>query len=173
MHPGASFLPPEIRQKNRCWFYGFMVLMVVWFYALFAVCWWFYGLWFYGFMVSWFYGFMVLWFYSLIFYCLIVLWFYGFLVFWFQAFYQVSISCFQVDIDPISKIFNICYADCRHCSVPVFSKSGSFFWNVGYPKFWDLQRYYFKTCFHIFLYCLKCFGILKPINNGSLGLENP
>ena len=31
----------------------------------------------------------------------------------------------------------------------------------------------FQTCFHIFLYSLKYFGIFKSINKGSLGVENP
>ena len=63
------------------WFDGFMVscFMVLWFY----------GLWFYGFVVVLFHDFMDLWF------C-------GFLV---SNIYQISISCFQEDIDPISKIF--------------------------------------------------------------------
>ena len=71
--------------------------MVLGFYGFMAL--WLYGLWFYSFMVLcfmvlWLYGFMLLWFYGVM-----VLWFYGFLV---SENYQISISCFQQDIDPIS-----------------------------------------------------------------------
>ena len=55
-------------------------------------------LWFYGFMV---YGFMVLWLYGL--------WLYGFLVSWCQEVYQISMSCFQEDIDLISMILEILF----------------------------------------------------------------
>ena len=57
---------------------------------------WFMVLWFCGFTVLWFHGFMVSWFYNFM-----VLWFYGFKK------YKVSISCFLVDIDLISKILKI------------------------------------------------------------------
>ena len=47
-------------------------------------------LWFYGSMVLGFYGCVALWFLGIIFYCM-------------------SISCFQEDTDPISKIFKIIF----------------------------------------------------------------
>ena len=68
------------------WFYDFMVL-------------WFDGFMVHGFIVFWFCGFIVVWFF-----CVVVLWLYGFLV---LHFYQTSVSCFQEDIDPICKIFDI------------------------------------------------------------------
>ena len=39
-------------------------------------------------------------------YGFMVLWFYGFMV---SKVHQISISCFQEDLDPISKIFNILF----------------------------------------------------------------
>ena len=67
--------------------YGFMIL---WFYSFMVLS-------FYGFMVLLFCGFMVFGFYG--FMVCIVLWFYGSMV---SRIYQISISCFQEDIDPIS-----------------------------------------------------------------------
>ena len=92
--------------------YGFMVLMVM-------------VLWFYGFMLLWLYHLMNLWFYSVM-----VLWFDGFVVLWFHVCMfckkcQLSISCFQEDIDPVSKLSKICYAAFYNLSVPVFCKSGT------------------------------------------------
>ena len=76
------------------------------------------ALWFYAFLVLWLYGFMVLWFYSCMF-----LWFYGFMVVWlygvmvsgFHFLTKCSISCFQEDIDPISKIFKILFNGSPSC----------------------------------------------------------
>ena len=86
--------------------------------------------WFCSCIVLWFHGFMVLWFYSFLalsLYCLVLLRFCGFVVLWFcgfvvSMFYPNFTSCFQEDVDIISKIFRFCYADLHHCSVPVFSK---------------------------------------------------
>ena len=50
---------------------------------------------------------MVLWFYGLVVCSFMVLWFYGLIVLWFLGLkvYQIAISCFEEDIDPICKIF--------------------------------------------------------------------
>ena len=66
---------------------------------------------FYGFVVIWLYGF-ILWFCGLVVSWSVVVWSYGFIVLWRCGFmvsknYQVSMSCFREDIDPISKIFEI------------------------------------------------------------------
>ena len=116
-------------------FYGFMVLwchscmlysfMVLWFYVFMLL--WFYGfmvVWFHGFIVVLFYGFLVLWFHGfmvllfffrfmvLLFYVFMALWFYSCMVLWFYGFmfskvYQVSISCFLIDIHLKAKISKI------------------------------------------------------------------
>ena len=104
------------------WFYGVMFLwfysvMVLWFYSFIASYVWCYGFMVSGFMASWL---MVLWLYGFMldgfivlslcrFHGLKVLWFYSCIVQWFyiSRSYQMFISCFQDDIDPISKIFEI------------------------------------------------------------------
>ena len=63
-----------------------------------------YGFMVYGFTVVWFYGFMVL-----LLYGFTGLYFYGFMVVWFQEVHKSSISCFLIDIDPISMIFEILF----------------------------------------------------------------
>ena len=87
-------------------FYGFIILwfcdfMVAWFMILHLIVLWFYVLCFYGFMVVWLYGFMVLQCYGL--------WIYGAVFYGFLALTKkhLSISCFQEDIDTISKFFKI------------------------------------------------------------------
>ena len=70
-----------------------------------------------GFMVLrvfWFYSCMALWRYTFM-----VVWCHGFLV---SKIYQMSISCFQEDIDLISKIFKIWLDGSSGFSAPVFSK---------------------------------------------------
>ena len=52
--------------------------------------------------VFWFYGFIVLRLYGVMVYDFMLLWIHCFLV---STICQLSISCFQEDIDPISKIF--------------------------------------------------------------------
>ena len=61
-------------------------------------------LWFYGFMALWLYSLMACWFYGFMVLDLMVVWFYGFLV---ARIYQVPISCFLMDLEPISKVFKI------------------------------------------------------------------
>ena len=101
------------------WFYGFMVS---WLYGFLVWVLWFYGflvLWFHGLMVLWFYGFMAFWFYGSM-----VVWFYGVLVSWFQKITKFPSHVFLISIDPTFKMFEIYYACFHHCLVPVFSKSG-------------------------------------------------
>ena len=78
---------------------------------------------------SWFYGFMVLWLYV----------FDGFLV---PKMYEMFISCFQEDMDRISKsfkiLFNGCssfvgarlFATCQHVGVPDFEISTNNIFNI-------------------------------------------
>ena len=81
------------------WFDGFLIL---WFCG-------FMFLWYYGFMALWFCSFMVLLFYSFRFLGFYVAWFCYFMVWWFYVprNYQMFISCFLIDLDPISKMLKI------------------------------------------------------------------
>ena len=97
-----------------------------------------------GFMVL---GFLVLWFYDVWFYgcslcnyVFMVLWFYSFVVSWFQK-YQICISCFQVDIDPMSKIFKM-----------MLDGSSTFFRRTSFPK---MSTHCFKTISITFLICFR------------------
>ena len=97
-------------------FLGFVVLWVLLFYGFMVFGFWFS---FFGFMcfydVYGFAMFMVLWFDGFMFfvvYSCMVFRLYGFQVLYFDGFmlskvYQIAISCFLIDGDPISKIFEI------------------------------------------------------------------
>ena len=80
---------------------------------------------------------------------------------------QTIISCFQVDIGPISKISRHSWTDLHHFSVPVFS------------KFYILSRsIYAKIIFlrmfpHTFSYLSKHFWYNKSHKYGLHGLGNP
>ena len=108
-HPPQFPNPPVVGWESVClWFNGFLVL-------------WFYGLWFYSLMVLWFYGFMLLW-------------IYGFLV---SKLYQISISCFQEDFDPMSMIFKIALDG----SSGIFgTRLFQTCQNVGFSRLWGLQK---------------------------------
>ena len=84
------------------WFCGSMGFMILEFYGfmdfVFYSC---MALRLYGYMVSWFYSFITLWFYGVM-----VLSFRGFIVLVVEK-HQNSITCFQKDIDLISKIVEI------------------------------------------------------------------
>ena len=84
---------------------------------------------------------------------------------------QTIISCFQADIGPIFKIFK-----------KSLDGSSSFFGAclfgtcqlVGLSKSWDMKNNMFRRCFHDFP-CIfwSIFGIVKWVNTGFQGLENP
>ena len=87
--------------------------------------------WFLGFKVSWFLDFKVSWFQSFL-----VSKFLGFNASWFLGFkvseiYQIAISCFLEEIDPISKIFKNSLD-----GSPGFVGTRLFhhFRNLGFPK---------------------------------------
>ena len=127
---------------------------------------WFLGFkdsWFLGFLVSWFLGFLVSWFLGVWFLGFV---FFGFLVSWFMAswflgfevskfqrfeiiqcfwrmlvpYYQISMSCFLVDDDLISKLFKI-----------VLDGSSGF---VGACLFENCQHFGCPNCWEFF----ECFS---------------
>ena len=73
------------------------------------------GCWLLGFLVAWFLGFLVSW-------CL-VSWFLGLVMSWFQSFKDSEVPLmFLIDIDFISKVFEIDLDGSPSFSAPAFSK---------------------------------------------------
>ena len=106
-------------------------------------------------MVLWIHGFMVLWFYGFMF-----LWLSGFMVVWFLGFkkYQISFSCFQEDLDPISKIFKILLRGSSPFSAHVFSKM---FKHLGF-QFLRFTKIIFSKCSRdLFWILFRCPGVSK------------
>ena len=93
------------------------------------------GFWF---LVLWFYGFVVL---TVL--MVLIVW----MVIWFPGFkkYQMSISCFLIDIDLISKISTICTKIFIIFGARLFQNCQKF----GGPEFWDFSIWKCGDCFLI------------------------
>ena len=112
-----------------------------------------------------FHGFVVLWFYGFVVCKFLVFWIYGFMVSGFQHFTWFLFSCFQEDIDPISKIFMVYHTDLHHCSAPTFSETVNIlevkdFAILGFHNLEILQMQ--KNIF------LKCHGVCFCLDLGVL-----
>ena len=95
-----------------------------------------------------------------------LLWFYGFLV---SKIYQISISCFLIEIDFITMNFKILLDGSSSCfGARLFENRQT----NGFPEMLDLQKEYKVFIFSYIFWSILAY-LIKSINKGSSGLKNP